>query len=323
MKRSLWVRAGAVFFVAFLLLSCRGPAETGPRLGVVLKALDSEFWLSVKDGAEKAAEELQVEITVLAPPSENDVEKQITIIEDLISQKVSGLAVSAADVAAVVPPLERGAEKNIPFVTLDSDARSEKKVAFIGTDNFRGGQLAGEYLVRQLGGKGQVALITGVPGQQAHVARRDGFLDVIEKAKGINLVASQPANSDRSLAMKVMENILQAHPDLQAVFVTSATMAMGAGRAVKSGKKEGRIVLVGFDTSREILLAIGKGEVSATIAQNPFQMGYLAVKELYRAVQGEEPTAKRIDTGTAVVTTENYKEYLPEESAADQENSTR
>ena len=226
MKRSLWARAGVVFFVAFVLFSCRGPAETGPRLGVVLKALDSEFWLSVKDGAEKAAEELQVEITVLAPPSETDVEKQITIIEDLISQKVSGLAVSAADVAAVVPPLERGAERNIPFVTLDSDARSEKKVAFIGTDNFRGGQLAGEYLVRQLGGKGQVALITGVPGQQAHVARRDGFLDVLEKAKGINLVASQPANSDRALAMKVMENILQAHPDLQAVFVTSAAMAM-------------------------------------------------------------------------------------------------
>lgn len=323
MKRSLWARAGVVFFVAFVLFSCRGPAETGPRLGVVLKALDSEFWLSVKDGAEKAAEELQVEIIVLAPPSETDVEKQITIIEDLISQKVSGLAVSAADVAAVVPPLERGVEKNIPFVTLDSDARSEKKVAFIGTDNFRGGQLAGEYLVRQLGGKGQVALITGVPGQQAHVARRDGFLDVLEKAKGINLVASQPANSDRALAMKVMENILQAHPDLQAVFVTSAAMAMGAGRAVKSGKKEGQIVLVGFDTSREILLAIGRGEVSATIAQNPFQMGYLAVKELYRAVQGKEPTAKRIDTGTAVVTIENYKEYLPEESAADQENSAR
>ena len=105
MKRSLWARAGVVFFVAFVLFSCRGPAETGPRLGVVLKALDSEFWLSVKDGAEKAAEELQVEITVLAPPSETDVEKQITIIEDLISQKVSGLAVSATDVAAVVPPL--------------------------------------------------------------------------------------------------------------------------------------------------------------------------------------------------------------------------
>ena len=323
MKGSRWIGAMVALSVASLLLSCRGPAETRPRLGVVLKALDSEFWLAVKAGADKAAEELQVDITVLAPPSENDVEKQITLIEDLISQKVSGLAVSASDVAAVVPPLERGLEKNIPFVILDSDAMTEKKVAFIGTDNFRGGQLAGEYLVQQLKGKGKVALITGVPGQQAHVSRRDGFLDAIGKAEGINLVATQPANSDRSLAMKVMENILQAHPDVQAVFVTSATMAMGAERAVKSGKKEGQIVLVGFDASREILLAIGKGEVSATIAQNPFQMGYLVVKELYYAVQGKEPTVKRIDTGTAVVTTENYKEYLPQKFAADQESSAR
>lgn len=302
---------GAVILSGWIpTLTC---AEQKVRLGVVLKALDSEFWMTVKAGAEKAAEELNIDVTVLAPPSENDVERQITIIEDLVSQKVNGLAVAANDVAAVVPPLERGFRKNIPFVTLDSDAMTDKKAAFIGTDNFRGGQLAAEYIIGKLGGKGKVALITGVPGQRTHMLRRDGFLDGLKKAKGLRLVATQPANSDRFLALNVLENILQAHPDMNAVFVTNSTMAMGAAQAIKARRKTGKIILVGFDTSQEVLLAIEKGEISAAIAQSPFKMGYLGVKELYRAVRGQKPTSKKVDTGTEVVTLKNYRNYLKKE----------
>jgi ribose transport system substrate-binding protein len=278
------------------------------RIGVVLKAIDSEFWLAVRDGAQKAAQEEGVEVTVLAPRSETDVEGQLNKIEDLIAQKVSGLAVAANDVESVIPTLERAARMGIPFVTIDSDANAPSKLSFIGTDNVYGGKLAGECIVEALGGEGKVALITGVPGQQSHIARRDGFLQALE---GINieLVPPQPANSDRMMALNVTENLLESEPDLRAMFVTNSTMSLGASEAIKARKLSGKIVLVGFDTSEESLEAVRKGEIDALIAQSPFNMGYLGVKKLVEHLDGGS-IDKRIDTGTQVVAKDNLDEYI-------------
>jgi len=285
------------------------PGPTAERtIGVVLKAIDSEFWLAVRDGAQKAATELGVDVTVLAPKSETDVEGQLNKIEDLIAQKVDGLAVAANDVESVIPTLERAAQRGIPFVTIDSDANAPSKLSFIGTDNVYGGRLAGEYIVNALGGEGKVGLITGVPGQQSHIARRDGFLQALE-GSNLELVPPQPANSDRMMALNVMENLLESEPDLRAVFVTNATMSLGVSEAVKARKLEGEILLVGFDTSEEALGAVRSGEIDALIAQSPFNMGYLGVKKLVEHLDGK-PIDKRIDTGTQVVTRENLDEYV-------------
>ena len=278
------------------------------RIGVVLKAIDSEFWLAVRDGAQKAAQEEGVEVTVLAPRSETDVEGQLNKIEDLIAQKVSGLAVAANDVESVIPTLERAARIGIPFVTIDSDANAPSKLSFIGTDNVYGGKLAGEYIVKAVGGEGKVALITGVPGQQSHIARRDGFLQALE-GSNIELVPPQPANSDRMMALNVTENLLESEPDLQAMFVTNSTMSLGASEAIKARKLPDKVVLVGFDTSEESLEAVRKGEIDALIAQSPFNMGYLGVKKLVEHLDGGS-IDKRIDTGTQVVTRDNLDEYI-------------
>jgi ribose transport system substrate-binding protein len=286
----------------------RPGAAAERRIGVVLKAIDSEFWLAVRDGAQKAAAELGVDVTVLAPRSETDVEGQLNKIEDLIAQKVDGLAVAANDVESVIPTLERAAQMGIPFVTIDSDANAPSKLSFIGTDNVYGGRLAGEYIVDTLGGEGKVGLITGVPGQQSHIARRDGFLQALE-GSNIELVPPQPANSDRMMALNVMENLLESEPDLRAVFVTNATMSLGVSEAVKARKLEGEIVLVGFDTSEEALEAVRGGEIDALIAQSPFNMGYLGVKKLVEHLDGK-PIERRIDTGTQVVTRDNLDEYV-------------
>jgi len=286
----------------------RADAPAKRRIGVVLKAIDSEFWLTVRDGAQKAAQEADVEVTVLAPRSETDVEGQLNKIEDLIAQKVSGLAVAANDVESVIPTLERAARMGIPFVTIDSDANAPSKLSFIGTDNVYGGKLAGEYIVKALGGEGKVALITGVPGQQSHIARRDGFLQALE-GSNIELVPPQPANSDRMMALNVTENLLESEPGLRALFVTNSTMALGASEAIKARKLPGKIVLVGFDTSEESLEAVSKGEIDALIAQSPFNMGYLGVKKLVEHLDGGA-IDKRIDTGTQVVTRDNLDEYI-------------
>ncbi len=283
-------------------------APAKQRIGVVLKAIDSEFWLAVRDGARKAAAEENVDVTVLAPKSETDVEGQLNKIEDLIAQKVDALAIAANDVESVIPTLERAARMGIPFVTIDSDANAPSKLSFIGTDNVHGGRLAGEYIVNALRGEGKVALITGVPGQQSHIARRDGFLQALE-GSGLELVPPQPANSDRMMALNVMENLLESEPDLRAVFITNSTMSLGASEAIKARKLQGKIVLVGFDTSEESLGAVRRGEIDVLIAQSPFNMGYLGVKKLVEHLDGT-PIDNRIDTGTQVVTKENLEEYI-------------
>jgi ribose transport system substrate-binding protein len=310
----------ATFVAAFSLVSATGcgPAEKEEtdrtegqakrRIGVVLKAIDSEFWLAVRDGARKAAVEENVDVTVLAPKSETDVEGQLNKIEDLIAQKVDALAVAANDVESVIPTLERAARMGIPFVTIDSDANAPSKLSFIGTDNVHGGRLAGEYIVNALNGQGKVALITGVPGQQSHIARRDGFLQALE-GSGLELVPPQPANSDRMMALNVMENLIESEPDLRAVFITNSTMSLGASEAIKARKLQGKIVLVGFDTSEEALGAVRRGEINVLIAQSPFNMGYLGVKKLLEHLDGT-PIDKRIDTGTQVVTRDNLDEYI-------------
>jgi ribose transport system substrate-binding protein len=315
MKKILSVLLVVVLFVG-ILVGCSAPKEPEAqqpadkklRIAVVPKALDSEFWLTVKAGAEAAAKEHDVELIVLAPDKEANVEQQFRIIEDLIQQKVDALCVAPCDSSGIIPFIEKANEANIPVFTVDTNADAEV-VSFIGTDNKLGGKLAGERIIEKLGGKGKVALIVGVPGQQTMRDRAEGFKEALAGAPDIELVAEQPANSERALAMTVMENILQANPDLDAVFACSTLMAMGAMEAIDAKGKLDDIVVVGFDTQTESLQAIKDGKIDALIAQSPYNMGYLGVDAAVKYLKGEK-VSNRIDTGTELVTIENCDKYM-------------
>lgn len=278
-------------------------------IAVIPKALDSEFWLDVKQGAEKAAEENDINLTVLAPDKESNVEQQFRIIEDMIQKKVDALLIAPCDSAGVVPFIDKANEANIPVFTIDTNADGGDVVSFIGTDNVLGGKIAGERVIKLLNGKGKVALIVGVPGQQTMRDRASGFKEAIATAPEIQIVAEQPANSERALAMTVMENILQANPDLNAVFACSTLMAMGALEAVEAAGKLDQVKVIGFDSQKESLEAIKAGKLDSLVAQNPFNMGYLGVKAAIDYINGKE-VPKRIDTGTELVTIENVDKYL-------------
>jgi len=278
-------------------------------IAVIPKALDSEFWLDVKQGAEKAAEENNINLSVLAPDKESNVEQQFRIIEDMIQKKVDALLIAPCDSAGVVPFIEKANEANIPVFTIDTNADGGDVVSFIGTDNVLGGKIAGERVIKLLNGKGKVALIVGVPGQQTMRDRASGFKEAIATAPEIQLVAEQPANSERALAMTVMENILQANPDLDAVFACSTLMAMGALEAVEAAGKLDQVKVIGFDSQKESLEAIKAGKLDSLVAQNPFNMGYLGVKAAIDYINGKE-VPNRIDTGTELVTIENVDKYL-------------
>jgi len=306
----LTTRTAAVALLAALAAGACNRGKEDVTIALVTKAMDSEFWLMVAEGAKAgAAERPGVKLTIVAPDREINVDQQVSMLEDQVRRGVKALLVSPAGSAQVMSALELAASRGIPVVLVDTDAPFPKKVSYIGTDNRRGGQLAAKCLVDRLGGKGEVALISGVPGNESQDARAQGFIDAVAQVPGMKLVAQQPANSERSLGLTVMENILTAHPDVKGVFATNDQMALGAMEALDARGLRGKIAIVGFDATKEAVQATVDGKLAGSVAQNPRAMGQKGVEAALAALDGR-PVEKRIDTGTELVTRENSEKYL-------------
>jgi ribose transport system substrate-binding protein len=274
------------------------------RVGVVVKALNSDYWRLVEAGAKDAANKLGIEVTVLGPDAETKVTEQVSMIEDQITKKVSALVVAPSQPSSAIPVFERAKAQNIPVVLIDTDAQWDGKVSFVGTGNYVGGKQAGEFLVKKLGKGAKVAILRGALGDPTHDERANGAIEVL-KTEGLEVVTIQPANSERQMGMTVMENILQANPDIQGVYATNDEMALGALRAIEAAKKN--MIVVGFDGSPDALKSIKEGKLTASVAQNPYNIGYMGVEAAVKAAKREN-VEKRIDTGTKVVTQENVDE---------------
>lgn len=294
---------------ALALLAAALPAPAGEiKVGYVVKALNSEFWMAVKAGAEAAARENPgVELTILAPDSEINVQQQIQIVEDILIQGIDVLVISPCGAKELSPVMRQAHDSGVPVVVSDTDADFPEKVTFVGTNNIVGGGLAGDYIVKRLGGQGKVAIIAGIMGHQTAMDRVKGAQEAFDAAPGIKVVAMQPANWERALGMTVMENILSTHPDLDAVFCCNDVMAMGAYEAILADRANAFIV--GFDANDEALRSIKAGGIAATVAQNAFNIGKFSVEAAIQKAKGQE-VPKRIDTGTELVSTENVDKYL-------------
>lgn len=297
-----------VLAVGFLAACNRDGGNGKKTIAFVPKAMDSEFWLTMRAGAEKAIEGRDdVVLSVLAPDREINVDQQVSILEDQIQRGAKALVVAPAGSAQVLPVLQNAVGRNIPVILVDSDAPLSGKASYAGTDNRAGGTLAAKHVIEKVG-SGKIAIITGVPGNQSQDDRAAGFLETIATVPGLQIVSRQPANSERSLGLTVMENILTAHPDIKAVFATNDQMALGAVEAIKARSPQAGIAVVGFDATAEAVQAIIDGTMSASVAQRPFEMGRRSVEAALALIDGRtvEP---RIDTGTELVTTANAKGY--------------
>jgi ribose transport system substrate-binding protein len=297
-----------VLAVGFIAACNRDGGNGKKTIAFVPKAMDSEFWLTMRAGAEKAIEGRDdVVLSVLAPDREINVDQQVSILEDQIQRGAKALVVAPAGSAQVLPVLQDAIGRSIPVILVDSDAPLSGKASYAGTDNRAGGTLAAKHVIEKVG-SGKIAIITGVPGNQSQDDRAAGFLETIATVPGLQIVSRQPANSERSLGLTVMENILTAHPDIKAVFATNDQMALGAVEAIKARSPQAGIAVVGFDATAEAVQAIIDGTMSASVAQRPFEMGRRSVEAALALIDGRtvEP---RIDTGTELVTTLNAKGY--------------
>lgn len=288
-------------------------SDARPRVALVVKTLNSPFFIDMQRGAEEAAKRLGVDLVVQAAERELDVDRQMQIVENLIQAKISALAIAPSGSRELVPAVAKANAANIPVIVVDSrlDARAVadagvRTVAFVGSDNHRGGQLMGEHLVKVTGGRAKVAILEGIPGHETADSRIRGFREAVQTSPGVVVVASQTASSEREQGFSVFQNMLQAHPDLDAVFATNDLMALGAVEAIAAANRTGGIRVMGFDAIQDARRALESGAMEATIAQNPEAMGRVAVETAVKVLAGERvPADIMVDIG--LVTRENAR----------------
>jgi ribose transport system substrate-binding protein len=287
--------------LALVLAGCgRGKdgEKKGPTIGFALTTLNNPFFIDMKKGAEATAHRLGVDLIIQASERDIDVEKQMQIVENLIQRKVDAICVTPNGAREIVPAIVEATKAGIPVFVVDMkvDENTLKEaggsiVSFAGSDNFEGGRLAGEFVALKLGGKGLAAILEGIPGHETGESRSRGFRSAVKDKPAISLVSSQSGGFDRAQGYNVTQNVLQAHPDLQAVFACNDLMALGAIEAIAASRKTGKIVVVGFDAIDEAKDAIRSGRMDATIAQYPAEMGRVAVESAVRTLKGEKVPA--------------------------------
>ena len=289
-------------------------ANAKPRVALVLKTLNNPFFIEMQRGAEEAAKRLDVDLVVQAAERETDVEKQMQIIENLIQARVGALAITPSGSREVVPAIGKANEARIPVVIVDTrlDAKAAsdaavRTVSFVGSDNYRGGQLIGEFLVKASGGTSKVAILEGIPGHDTGDQRVKGFRDAVTATPGVQVVASQTANWERDQGFTVFQNMLQANPAIDTVFACNDMMALGAIEAIAAAGKTGRIRVLGFDAVDDARKAIAAGTMAATVAQFPDEMGRVAVETAVKAIKGE-PVAAETSVRIGLVTKETGSE---------------
>lgn len=285
-----------------------GEAIAEDKVALIMSDIGSAnpFWAAVSQGAIDKGEELGVDVAAVGPPGgETDIAGQIALVEDQTAKGVKGIAISPADTAALIPALEQARARGVAVLFVDK--RADMPGTYIGTNNIPAATLGAQHICDNVESGSDVAIlqgiITGTTGQHRAQGAREGL-----EACGMNIVAEQPADWDTAKAQAVTENILTANPDLKAIFSSNDNMALGAIEAVRNAGKLEDIFIVGFDGNPNAAEAILAGDLEASVAQRPYNMGQMGVENVLKLAAGET-LPEEIDTGAILVTPENAEEF--------------
>ena len=255
--------------------------SSGNVIGFSVSTLNNPFFVTLTEGAKKAASEKNVELVVV--DAGDDAAKQTSDIEDLVSRNVGVLIVNPVDSDAVAPAVKSAMSKGIKVIAVDRGVNGVDVDCQIASDNVAGARMATEYLMELVGEGAKVAELQGVPGASAAIDRGEGFHQVADKS--LQVAASQTANFNRAEGMTVMENILQSDGTIKGVFAHNDEMALGAVEAVAASGKD--IKIVGFDATDDAQKAVKDGKMAATVAQKPDKMGETAIETAVKIIAGE------------------------------------
>ncbi|MEV5573750.1 substrate-binding domain-containing protein [Spirillospora sp. NPDC052269] len=305
-SRKAW--AGAAVALAAIVAIAVGVASTGDKsggsggvaggahknikIGLSVSTLNNPFFVQFRDGAQEEAKRQGVTLTV--QDAQNDASQQVNQVQNYSSQGMKAIVINPVDSDAAAPAVQAANRAGIPVVAADRTVNKAQLAQFVASDNVAGGRDAAKTLADSLGGQGKIVIIQGQPGTSASRERGQGFEEGIKRFPGIQVVAKQPADFDRTKGLDVMTNLLQSNPDVSGVFAENDEMALGAIKAL--GNKAGsKVKVVGFDGTPDGVKAVKSGTLYATVAQQPRLLGQMAVQSAIKAAQGE-----KIDSTNAV-----------------------
>ncbi|MGX1670396.1 ABC transporter permease/substrate-binding protein [Streptomyces sp. NPDC055400] len=282
-----------------------GSSGTSTKLGLSVSTLNNPFFVQMKAGAQAEAKKEGVKLTVT--DAQNDASQQANQLQNFTSEGMSSVIVNPVDSDAVGPAV-RGANKaGIPVVAADRGVNKAKTATLVASDNVAGGRQAAKTLAGKLGGRGKIVILQGTAGTSASRERGQGFAEGIKAYPGIKVVAKQPADFDRTKGLDVMTNMLQANAGVDGVFAENDEMALGAIKAL--GSKAGKsVAVVGFDGTPDGLKAVEAGTLYASVAQQPKELGRIAVQNAVRAAKDKE-VAQMVKVPVKVVTSKNVASF--------------
>ncbi len=296
--------------IAALTSACKEKSDGAPQkpvIAVIPKGVSNFFWQSVHAGAEAAGKETGARIDWKGPANETDSSSQVNVVEDAITRHVAGIVLAPSHRDSLVPIVERAGREGIPVVIFDSGIGTEKYLSYVATDNHKGGVMAAERMAENLGGKGKIGVLGLKAGSVSTEERERGFQETIkQKYPGIQIVGFQYGEADRAKALDRATDILTASPDLNGFFASNEPSTVGVAQAVKQKGLSGKVVVIGFDASPNLIDDLKSGVIDALILQNPYAMGYEGVKALMAKLNGKEPP-RHVDTGVKLATRENLE----------------
>lgn len=304
-----------ILLVVGTLVACGSKDETKQesgakkkidRVAIVSKGYQHEFWRTVEAGAKKAADELGIEMSYIGPEKESEIGKQVSMVENEILKKPTALLLAALDQNALRPVAQQIVDGGTTLVTFDSNIAGGIESSFVATDNIQVGVKAAQKMIELIGEEGTVGVIAHNAGTSTAIERTNGFINEMKKHPKIKLLSTKYSDGDKLKALSITQDIVTANPQIKGVYGTNEGAAVGVGRAIAEMGKSDSIVVIGVDSSAEEVTLLKEGAIKAMVVQDPFNMGYMAVKTAMSAAKGEK-VEKRIDTGSTVVTMENLE----------------
>lgn len=254
-------------------------------LGLSVSTLNNPFFVSLRDGAKEAAEEHGVDLVVA--DGQDSVSTQMSDIENLVSRGVDAILINATDGEAVVPAVEEANEAGIPVLAIDRGISGGNVAIYVASNNVTGGKMAAHYTAAKMALQGKIVMLEGIPGTSAARERGQGFSEVIDSLPDVEIIESEPAGFAQNEGYEVMQNILTAQSDIDAVFAQNDLMGLGALQAIEGAGRLDEMFVVGFDAVDPAIEAIEEGRMSATIMQQPALMGEMGVEQAVQLLEGE------------------------------------
>jgi ABC-type sugar transport system substrate-binding protein len=299
-----------VVFAVFVVNGCKSKTNTGPKkMAVIVSTLNNPWFVFLAENAAAKAKQLGYETKIF--DSQNNTALESDHFENALASGYNAILFNPTDADGSVANVLKAKAVGVPVFCMDREINSAvAATSQILSDSYSGSVAIGKYFVQQLNKKGNYVELLGLVGDNNTWARSKGFHSVVDNYPGLKMVAQQSADFDRNKAMEVMESILQAHPDIDAVFCGNDGMAMGAYQALVSTGKANKVKVFGFDGAEDVITSIGENKVAATGMQFPKVMAETAAQFADEYIKGRRDFPKKIPVAVELVTSKNIADYI-------------